>query len=339
MATVDPSTQLIASGGRFPDVTHERQDTTVPRQIWTDQTTSPIYSILNNSSYLPKENITSCEIRRAAIIGDGFNNSTLTIEFSQPVIKLNNGESVAVFFKEYDYSKKLDLSLANLFDYLQTEPTDIPANAESISFNVEIKSFQVDTLADGSVETNKPTGFTNITYDLLAKDELQNNLASLGSNNLKSDDGIYNFSKTYETNTLLIKNKNVFLIPKVKVKGPFNEKDLYLSLANISIEGASELPKDLLVETVIPTEYLLEQNYPNPFNPTTEIKYSILKDGFVTLKIYDILGREVKILVNEEKLAGVYNVSFDASNLSSGIYLYSITSGSFHQTRKMVLAK
>ena len=106
---------------------------------------------------------------------------------------------------------------------------------------------------------------------------------------------------------------------------------------DIDVESSpSSVPGD---DEQKPVSFNLYQNYPNPFNPTTEIKYSILNDGFTTLKIYDMLGREVKTLVNEEKPAGIYNVYFDASKLSSGIYFYSITSGSFHQTRKMVLAK
>jgi hypothetical protein len=85
--------------------------------------------------------------------------------------------------------------------------------------------------------------------------------------------------------------------------------------------------------------YSLLQNYPNPFNPVTQISYTIPKDGFVVVKVFDVLGREVVTLINEEKPAGVYTVSFDASSLASGIYFYTITAGSFNQTRKMILVK
>jgi hypothetical protein len=89
----------------------------------------------------------------------------------------------------------------------------------------------------------------------------------------------------------------------------------------------------------VPSEYNLEQNYPNPFNPLTTINYSIINPGVVRIKIYDILGREVKTLVNEFKQTGNYKVQFDASGLSSGIYLYRIESGEFVQTKKMILLK
>lgn len=89
----------------------------------------------------------------------------------------------------------------------------------------------------------------------------------------------------------------------------------------------------------IPENISLSQNYPNPFNPATTIEYSIPQAGLVTIKIYDILGREVTNLVNEEKLAGNHKVNFNASGLSSGIYCYRFKAGDFVQTRKMVLLK
>ncbi|MDP2365419.1 MAG: T9SS type A sorting domain-containing protein, partial [Ignavibacteria bacterium] len=83
--------------------------------------------------------------------------------------------------------------------------------------------------------------------------------------------------------------------------------------------------------------FFLGQNHPNPVNPSTKITYSIAKIGIVTLKIYDILGREVSTLVNEEKPAGKYIVSFNASHLASGVYFYRLQAGDFVQTKKMIL--
>jgi hypothetical protein len=88
-----------------------------------------------------------------------------------------------------------------------------------------------------------------------------------------------------------------------------------------------------------PNSYNLAQNYPNPFNPTTTIKYSIPESGNVSLKVYDILGNEVASLVNEEKVQGVYSVTFDASRLSSGVYFYKIRAGNYFETKKMLLIK
>ena len=86
-------------------------------------------------------------------------------------------------------------------------------------------------------------------------------------------------------------------------------------------------------------EFILFQNYPNPFNPATIIRYELPKRSFMSIKVYDLLGREVATLVNEEKSAGEYEVEFDASALTSGIYFYQLKAGDFGQTKKMILLK
>ena len=89
----------------------------------------------------------------------------------------------------------------------------------------------------------------------------------------------------------------------------------------------------------IPATFKLEQNYPNPFNPTTKIGFRIANFGFISLRIFDLLGREVATLVNEEKPAGEYKVQFNASNLSSGVYFYQLKAEEFVETKKLVLMK
>ena len=83
--------------------------------------------------------------------------------------------------------------------------------------------------------------------------------------------------------------------------------------------------------------FQLSQNYPNPFNPSTKINYSISRYCFVTIKVYDILGHEIAILVNEKKLAGNYQVDFNGSTLSSGVYFYRLQADKYIQTRKMLI--
>ncbi len=90
-----------------------------------------------------------------------------------------------------------------------------------------------------------------------------------------------------------------------------------------------------------PTEFRVEQNYPNPFNPVTKIRFVIPSGAknLVTLKVYDVLGKEVATLVNEEKPAGSYEVEFNGQNLSSGVYFYKLTTGNLSQTKKMILIR
>jgi len=94
------------------------------------------------------------------------------------------------------------------------------------------------------------------------------------------------------------------------------------------------------VETeIVPTEFKLYQNYPNPFNPSTIINYYIPELSIVSIKVFDVLGRELATLVNEEKPAGNYEVEFNATTLPSGVYFYRLQAGSFVETKKMVLMK
>ncbi|MCX6163749.1 MAG: T9SS type A sorting domain-containing protein [Ignavibacteriae bacterium] len=93
------------------------------------------------------------------------------------------------------------------------------------------------------------------------------------------------------------------------------------------------------IGSTVPSEYKLYQNYPNPFNPSTIIKFQIKDSRFTTLKIYNILGKEVATLVNEKQSPGVYEVVFDALNLPSGIYFYKLVAGDFVETKRMVLIK
>jgi hypothetical protein len=90
---------------------------------------------------------------------------------------------------------------------------------------------------------------------------------------------------------------------------------------------------------MLPTRFDLAQNYPNPFNPVTTIKYQLPKDIKVMIKVYDVLGRELQSLVNEVQKAGYYEVKFDGSSLSSGIYFYKIIAGDYSSVKKMMLVK
>lgn len=112
---------------------------------------------------------------------------------------------------------------------------------------------------------------------------------------------------------------------------------------SFGVMGTHELQDVVLgikeISSNTPENYSLLQNYPNPFNPSTMIRFSLKETGIVSLKVYNVLGQLVTTLVNEQKSAGTYEYSFDASNMSSGIYFYTIKAGDFTATRKMILMK
>jgi hypothetical protein len=89
----------------------------------------------------------------------------------------------------------------------------------------------------------------------------------------------------------------------------------------------------------LPSKYQLEQNFPNPFNPATTIRYSIFKTSNVSLKVFDMLGREVQTLVNTMQAPGQYSVTLNAQSLGSGVYFYRLNAGTFTETKKLMMLK
>jgi len=114
----------------------------------------------------------------------------------------------------------------------------------------------------------------------------------------------------------------------------YNEEGNTLEVYNLDAVGV-ENEKD----NKFPSSFSLSQNYPNPFNPSTVISYRIPKEGIVTIKIYDVLGRDVMTLADEYKSAGSYELKFDASELAGGVYIYRIQAGAFNASKKMLLIK
>ncbi len=117
------------------------------------------------------------------------------------------------------------------------------------------------------------------------------------------------------------------------------DKTNHISLPSnvVIIEDAVIKKKNIVTSSV--DKYELNNAYPNPFNPSTKISYSLKEEGLVTLKVYDILGKEIATLVNENKPAGIYEAEFNASQLPSGMYIYKIQAGQFLDVKKMLLMK
>jgi len=142
--------------------------------------------------------------------------------------------------------------------------------------------------------------------------------------------GTYNFQFKYKLDMVVWRDTSIYTIA-------FIQNDNDKSVLNSTRQGVL-LGIDPYINTV-PSGYSLKQNYPNPFNPTTTISFDLPKDQTVTLKVYDMLGNEVKTMVEGYHRAGTYNMSFDASGFASGIYFYTLKTDSFTETKKMILVK
>ena len=167
-------------------------------------------------------------------------------------------------------------------------------------------------------------------------------------NQFKENSSSNELGKEYSTKPELLTKENEsdkFKSDKAK-RNIFELKNLNKQdLEKRRIEDMLLSAKDIRNETdktqtlSVPLEYKLYQNYPNPFNPTTKINYSIPESGIVTIKIYDILGKEIQTLVNELKQAGSYEAEFYGKDMSSGVYFVRMESGDFMDIKRMVLIK
>jgi hypothetical protein len=190
---------------------------------------------------------------------------------------------------------------------------------------VELSSFSA-SIVNSSVKLNWETAteVNNYGFDILRQANISTSLSVTGWEKIGFVNGNGNSNST----------KNYSFEDKSVLSGKYSYK-----LKQIDNDGKYEYSKTVEVDLGIPNKFELSQNYPNPFNPNTTIKFSMPEAGNVKLTIYNILGQEVKTLVNEYKEAGVYTVNFDAENLNSGLYIYKLQVNDFTQTHKMTLIK
>ncbi|HSW53546.1 MAG TPA: T9SS type A sorting domain-containing protein [Ignavibacteriaceae bacterium] len=238
--------------------------------------------------------------------------SSVRFTFIPDTLMFDSAEELNTAARTEDFwlEEEVDFFFSNLYYVIRQELADSLLNEQDqVNFKVELVKVQ-----SGDVVGT----FDNITYN---------------KNNLEKYASIH-----YLVNTSGIQAGEYYLrlVTTVAGEAGYNlsniqrdEFDLNkLHYVNVSFKGET-----------IPVTYELSQNYPNPFNPTTTIRYQIPKDGVVTLKVYDILGAEVATLVNEEKVAGKYEVSFNASSLASGVYIYRLNVNEYVNVKKMVLVK
>ncbi len=223
-------------------------------------------------------------------------------------------------------------SIEELNSILKTEPFFLDGNSNllfSNYFYVLNKEYADSLLGDDDIVSFRSelvkvsTGQVVGTYNTV--NYKKTNLAANGHRNYEIncsgiEGGMYYFRLTTQT-----EGEELYFVANVQGDASVLAKRHY---ANISYDGDTK-----------PESYALSQNYPNPFNPATIISYQIPADGFVTLKVYDILGKEVVTLVNEQQTMGRYSINFNATHLASGVYIYELRAGEFVQSKKMMLLR
>ncbi len=191
----------------------------------------------------------------------------------------------------------------------------LPVEYESFTSSVKLNS--VNLFWKVMSESNN-SGFeierSNVT---IQNSDLWSNIGFVNGNGTTTEPKQYSF-----TDKNLQTGKYKYRLKQIDLNGNFE----YFELAEE-------------VNIGVPDKFNLSQNYPNPFNPVTGIDYNLPDDGIVTIKVYDIIGREVKTLVNEMKTAGFYKLQFNASDLSSGVYFYRMTAGEYNSVKKFVVMK
>ncbi len=157
-------------------------------------------------------------------------------------------------------------------------------------------------------------------------------------------DSLHMQINSMDTVIFIILDVDVCPICKKQFNGYLNDTLVFLFSSDSSriekiIPLNSNIPSDVEDDNTNINSFYLSQNFPNPFNPSTKIRFSIPHSTFVTLKVYDLLGREIATIINEEKMPGNYEVNFNANNLSSGVYFYRIRAGSFIDTKRLILLR
>lgn len=283
--------------------------------------TKPLSDKLWINIVLPKEN----NNKGTLVSGPNGWTDVVTINFD---IKSQHDSSTVkwlksnLFWQIYDADNTTSWSVGKFTDLVY-----VPAKIELLSFTAQLLDNSNVQLDWSTISYEDNEGF-DIERSQISNVNDQNNYEKIGF--VKSQN-ILNKSVNYS-----------FTDDKVSVLG-----NLKYRIKSVNNDGSSTILGEVETSASLPVNFELAQNYPNPFNPSTTIKYTIpnnvtlsgVEGSKVVLKIYDILGNEIKTLVNEEQTPGVHEVKFDATGLTSGVYFYKLDTPKFTSTKKMILLR
>jgi len=217
-----------------------------------------------------------------------------------------------LYFNQPYFHKMSRLALgtvATLADLTEIVPVEL------LAFTASVRNSEVELLWSTASELN------NMGFEIERSIDNQDNFVTVGfveGKGSSTEINYYSFTDRPQVNGV---NQLYYRLKQVDFDGTFS----YSDVVNLSYD--------------VPAAFVLSQNYPNPFNPSTRINYFVPQESFVSIKVYDFLGREVITLVNETRVIGSYEQVFDASNLPSGTYFYTMIAGNYSATKKMILLK
>jgi len=235
-------------------------------------------------------------------------------------------EMLYAYFRHgiYDFGSMLNYGKIQAYNYFNGNGTVV----QTINQYMVLGDPTQEAFSDVPKGLNVITSLTGTNYKVNVRADgvfSAGALIAVNQNSELKSSGYTDSLGNYNFNSALIQNGDpVNLVVTGKNLKPFDGEMTLTSISNVLQN---------------PERYSLSQNYPNPFNPVTHLEFGISDLGFVSLKVYDVLGNEIKTLVNEIKSPGVYKVVFDGSNLSSGMYFYKINAGEFTEVKKMTLLK
>lgn len=317
----------LSTNGAWANVSLENYTSGVPKNMWTEQA-GPPYQVALSSQFLPKVLVEgeAGSVGRRVVVQHRQTGAFLAFELADMRVMLTDSTELPITFRPHDFREPLDLTLANVWEYLGSEAIQLPQNARMLVFNKSVfTNLPADTVGHGT-----PSSFPSRQFRFRVLDGNTGNiLATLDTSSA---------SGTVSVSIANFAGQHIIFRPNVTLTGvPLTQLSIGVGdIIGVS-GGGNQNGQSGPAQSV--QAFGLGQNYPNPFNPLTTISYNVLEPGQVNLTVYDILGREVAVLVNEIKGEGRYTVTFDASRLPSGVYFYRLKAGLRTDVRKMIVTK
>lgn len=322
-------TIINGSNALFPNLPNINytSPSALPIEIWTGTQNSTIYPLGFSTQNFLKENANQSnhfDIYERAIVSD-----KVRIEVKNIIAITTQGQNIPISFKNFDYSKQAVMT--DPWQYLKSDDSVSLVGIDKVRMNLSI-STNSGSSSDSIYSAPKSKTVTVQPTEL----DIYNGNQLIYMTELSGNDNRLNKDLEFSVpNGTILSLKPVV---RFTSKENSNPEIKFTSIENTISDKSLQLNPNNTNNKLL-TNFSLSQNYPNPFNPSTVISYSIPNSSVVTLKVYDILGKEIVTLFQGNQVKGTYNILFDASHLSSGVYFYQLKTDNSTLIKKMILMK